>query len=550
MVRRRTRGPLTVRTRLVVGLLALLVALIAGVGAAEVVILRNVLYQRSAQALRTEVQLVVADASTGPSRPSLTGPAGPGRVTTACSALGSVTAGPKGHGTKGPTLGTQGATVLAGVLAQRGIASAVVGPGGGVLACATTAETGTARTFTVPEAAAADLVTSHGAGSGYMTLHAEGRHLLAVAQPVGSDTVLLVTDLGDDDAAVATVLLVTVIGGLVALVVAALASRPLLRSGLAPLRKVARTADAIAAGSLDQRADLARSGDEVGRLGSAFDAMVDRLQDSLDQRDDLVSQLAAREATMRRFLADASHELRTPLTAIRGGAQVLRLGAASKPAELEESLAHIQAQAERMSRLVADLLLLSRSDDPGRVAVVEPLDLGALITAERVHWTAVCAGHPVTIHVEEAWVRGDRDALIRMAANLVDNAGKYSPPGAPVDVSVLVVGNEAELAVTDRGPGIGAADRERVFERFYRGDPARSRTTGGSGLGLAIVAAIAADHGGEVGVAGAPDGAGARLVVRLPLARPASSGADPKVAAPEGTVTGVPALDPSGAAPP
>ena len=507
---------MTMRRRLLVGLLGVLVVLIAGVGTAEVVVLRHVLYQRSAQALRTELQLLAASGP-GPSTPPTT-PAGTDPAS--CSALGAVTEpGPKGPGPngtgpgKGRTLGPGGAGVLAQVLAQRGIASAVVGPEGSVLACAPAAQTGRQTSFTVPLVAAREL--SAGA-TGYATLHTGGHHLLVIAQPVGADTAILVSDLGDDDAAVGTVLLITVIGGLAALVVAGLLSRPLLRTGLAPLRKVARTADAIAAGDLDQRADLAGSPDEVGRLGAAFDAMVDRLQLSLSERDQLVDQLGAREQTMRRFLADASHELRTPLTAIRGGAQVLLLGSASDPTELAESLGHIHDQSERMSRLVADLLLLSRQEGAGPGFVREPVDLGALVSDERVHWDAISAGHPLTVDTEPAWVDGERDALVRLCANLVDNAAKYSSPGSSIDVTVHPVGGRAELVVADHGPGIAVTDRARVFERFYRGDPARSRTTGGSGLGLAIVASIAADHDGHARADETPGG-GARLVVTVPL---------------------------------
>ncbi|MGH9075529.1 MAG: HAMP domain-containing protein, partial [Acidimicrobiales bacterium] len=275
---------MTVRRRLLLGLLVVLAVLIAAVGVAEVVVLREVLYRRSAQGLRTELSLLAA--ATPASPPGA--PAAGGTESSSCSSLGPLRAppGPRGRGPgKGRSLGPGGATALAQVLAQRGIASAVVGPEGGVLACATAARTGAEASFTVPAALAGQSALAR-AESGYLTLDADGHHLLAIAQPLGTDTALLVTGLGNDDAAVDIVLLVTVAAGLAALLVAGLSSWPLLRSGLAPLAKVARTADAIAAGDLDKRAGLARSRDEVGQMGMAFDRMVDRLQETLSERDD------------------------------------------------------------------------------------------------------------------------------------------------------------------------------------------------------------------------------------------------------------------------
>lgn len=506
----------TVRGRLMAGLMGLLVVLIAGVGVTEALVLRHFLYVRSASGLRTELALLAAGSVPTPA-------AGPGAGdTTACSGLGVVPQvpvplppGPAGQ-PKGRTLGRAGAHDLAQVLAQRGVASAVVDANGAVLACARAASNGSQSGFRVP-AAAVDALTRRDASGGYVTLRARDHNLLAIAQPVGADTAILVTDLASDDAAVGTVIDVTVIGGLVALAVAALASRPLLRSALTPLSQVAATADAIAAGSLDQRADLQQRTDEVGRLGVAFDRMVDRLHASLAEREVLVGRLQVSEEAMRRLLADASHELRTPLTAIRGGAQVLRLGAAADPADLAEGLGHIEAQAERMSRLVADLLLLSRQDGRVPERPRKRIDLGELVSGERRNLIAVGAGHPVQLDTTPAWVRADPDSVVRLLANLVDNAAKYSPAGSPLQVVVAAGEDGAELVVTDHGPGIPASERELVFTRFYRGDPARARATGGIGLGLAIVAAIAADHGGTARAEEAAGG-GTRIVVTLPLA--------------------------------
>jgi two-component system OmpR family sensor kinase len=503
----------TLRRRLVAGVLALLAVLVAGVGTTEVLVVRHALYARSASGLRTELALLTAG-----SPPAAGGTAGAPTGSAGCAGLGGYPAPPlagpgPGRAPKGHTLGRGGAENLAQVLAARGVASAVVDTSGVLLACAAATPSGSQGGFGVPGAAVARLARDR---HGYVTLDADGRHLLAVAQPVGTDTAVMVTDLAGDDTALDAVLGVTVVGGLAALAVAAGVVGPLLRSGLAPLAEVAATADAVAAGRLDRRVGLGSRPDEVARLGAAFDSMVDRLEASLGERDALVEQLRASEGAMRRFLADASHELRTPLTAIRGGAQVLRLGAAADPTDLAEGLGHIQTQAERMSRLVADLMLLSRCDGGALPAVRRPVDVAGLLRAERPHLTAVAAGHPLRVAARSVTVDADADALARAVANLVDNAAKYSPAGAPIEVAARPAGDGVHLAVTDHGPGVPEADRVRIFERFYRGDPTRARATGGAGLGLAIVAGIAADHGGAVRAEETPGG-GTTIVVHLPL---------------------------------
>ncbi|MGI8428788.1 MAG: sensor histidine kinase [Solirubrobacteraceae bacterium] len=404
---------------------------------------------------------------------------------------------------------------VARALAAQSIASAIAQPDGTLLACAAAGRKGQQGSFTVP-ASLADKLSST---TGYVTVQAPGHHLLAVSEPFGRDQAILVTDIADDDTAVGVVIGVTVLGGLAALAAAAALSVPLLRAGLAPLRKIARTADAIAGGELDQRADLARSADEVGQLGAAFDRMVDRLQEALVQRETVVEHLRTQDQAMRRFLADASHELRTPLTSIRGGAQVLRLGSAANPRDLAEALGHIQSQTERMSRLVDDLLTLSRQDAGEPASPRRLIDLGALVTHQSTQWGNLAPGHPILINAAPAWVMADADALSRACANLVENAQKYSPAHTEIRLTVAQTNGHVELSVTDHGPGIPIAERQKVFERFYRGDPARSRTTGGAGLGLAIVAGVIADHGGHVRVDEGPGG-GAKIVLDLPAAPP------------------------------
>jgi two-component system OmpR family sensor kinase len=502
---------MTVRRRLVIGMLVILTVLIAAVGLADVLVLRNALYARSATGLRNDLRVLAAAPP-----PVLSGTVS-ATARSSCAGLGAppITAapGPAGEGGRAPRPGALAA--IARALASQSVASAIAGPDGALLSCRAAGRRGRQPGFAVP----VSLLRRLPGGSGYVVTRAHGRHLLAISQPIGQDRAILVADLADDDAAVGVVLVVTLVGGLAALAVAAGLSIPLLRAGLAPLRKVARTADAIAAGDLDQRADLQHSADEVGQLGAAFDRMVDRLQGALTQRDDVVERLRVQDQTMRRFLADASHELRTPLTAIRGGAQVLRLGAASDPREMTEALGHIQAQTERMSRLIDDLLTLSRQDAGQPAAPRELVDLGALIADHHARWSAPTAAR-LAIHVEPAWVLADPEALRRACSNLVENARKYSPADTEIALEVTRGASEVELTVTDHGPGIPIADRGKVFERFYRGDSARSRATGGAGLGLAIVAGIVADHQGRIRIEEPPEG-GTRIVIQLPAAVPA-----------------------------
>ncbi|MDQ2759328.1 MAG: HAMP domain-containing histidine kinase [Actinomycetota bacterium] len=510
---------MTVRRRLVIGMLAILGVLVAAIGVAEILVLRHALYQRSAQGLRNELRVLAATPPPPPSGATGTTGATAAPPAGSCAGLGSaLPPGPPGPGGKGP--GHAGATpgpgrvaAVARALAAQSIASAIARPDGSLLTCAAAGRRGQQSSFTVPASMPAKL----SATTGYVTVQARGRHLLAVSQPFGHDQAILVTDIADDDSAVSVVLAVTVLGGLAALAAAGILSVPLLRTGLAPLRKVATTADAIAGGDLDQRAGLERSADEIGQLGAAFDRMVDRLQGALVERDTVVEHLRTQDQVMRRFLADASHELRTPLTAIRGGAQVLRLGSASNPHDLAETLGHIQTQTERMSRLVDDLLTLSRQEVRQPASRRELTDLGALVADHGRQRGNVAPDHPITVNTEAAWVMADADALSRVCANLLENAQKYTPEHTEIALGVTKTNTRVELSVADQGPGIPIAERQKVFERFYRGDPARSRSTGGAGLGLAIVAAIVADHEGAVHIHDNPGG-GTKIVLDLPLA--------------------------------
>jgi two-component system, OmpR family, sensor kinase len=288
-----------------------------------------------------------------------------------------------------------------------------------------------------------------------------------------------------------------------AIVLAALAVVGLwiVRLGLRPLRQIELTAAAITAGDLSRRVDHPDEATEIGRVGSALNEMLDRIEAS-DRR-------------LRRFVADASHELRTPLAAVRAYAELFSRGAATRPEDLERSMTGITREAERMTLLVDDLLLLARLDE-GRPLGREPVDLAAL-THEAVDAARVVEpDRPIELSVEPATVTGDEARLRQVLDNLLANARAHTPAGTPVSVELRRSDGRAELTVTDHGPGLTEEQASRAFERFYRADSSRARASGGAGLGLSIVSAVTEAHGGTSEVRPTPGG-GATFAIALPL---------------------------------
>jgi two-component system, OmpR family, sensor kinase len=275
----------------------------------------------------------------------------------------------------------------------------------------------------------------------------------------------------------------------------------IIRISLRPLRRIEQTAAAITAGDLSRRVEYADPQTEVGRVGSALNAMLDRIESS-DRR-------------LRRFIADASHELRTPLAAVRAYAELFGRGAAARPADLERSMSGITRETERMSLLVDDLLLLARLDE-GRPLEQKPVDL-AVVVGEAVDAARVVEpGRPIDLSVEPATVTGDEAPLRQVVDNLLANARTHTPAGTPVSVDLGRVDGHAVLTVADRGPGLTEEQAARVFERFYRADDSRARASGGAGLGLSIVSAVTEAHGGTA-EARPTAGGGATFVITLPL---------------------------------
>jgi two-component system, OmpR family, sensor kinase len=326
---------------------------------------------------------------------------------------------------------------------------------------------------------------------------------------VDDGTVVFGARLNDMDATLAR--MVAVEGVATVLVLAALGAMALwvVRLGVRPLADMAETAGHIAAGDLSQRVEHADDRTEAGKLGAALNAMLEQIEEAFDER-------ATTEERLRRFVADASHELRTPLTSIRGYAELWRAGGLRDADDLGEAMRRMEQEARRMGLLVDDLLLLARLDQ-GRPLETAPLAFDRLVDDSVRDARAVEPDRPIDVTVEPVTVVGDDHRLRQVVGNLLANARLHTPPGTPVHVRLRATGDRARLEVADEGPGLAPDVADRIFERFYRGDPARTRARGGSGLGLSIVAAVAEAHGGRVSVDTAP-GRGARFIVELPTA--------------------------------
>ncbi len=314
---------------------------------------------------------------------------------------------------------------------------------------------------------------------------------------------------GVDDAVERLLRVVLIAGGL-ALLTATVVCWFVIRGGLKPVDDMVETAAAIASGNLSARVANQEPTTELGRLGAALNDMLGKIQTSDDAR-------AAGERRLRRFVADAAHELRTPLTSLRGYAELYRQGALKDDGSVTNAMGRIESEGARMARLVDDLLLLARLDQD-RGLERTPIDLGALVSDAVDDFRVVTPDRTATLTVEpNTMVPGDRMRLRQIIDNLLSNVRTHTPAGTAVNVSVAHTSGNAVLSVSDAGPGIAPEDQERIFERFWRADPARTRSKGGTGLGLAIVASLVEAHGGSIAIE-SKIGDGAAFIVTLPLA--------------------------------
>jgi two-component system, OmpR family, sensor kinase len=296
-----------------------------------------------------------------------------------------------------------------------------------------------------------------------------------------------------------------IISGVPTLLAALAASWLVAGRALRPLKEVAGAADEIGRRrDFGRRLSGRRSRDEVALLAASFNRMLDELQDAYRS---LGSALDAQ----RHFVADASHELRTPLTTIQGNAGLLAHGPPISEEVRRAAASDIAEESERMARLVDRMLTLARADS-GLKLELAPVELRTLVTEVSRQAGAVHPNRTVDVAAVEAAVAGDEDALRQLLWILLDNAFRHAR--SRVSVRLSVDGGWARLTVGDDGPGIAPDDRERVFERFYRADPARAGH--GAGLGLTIARWITDQHAGRILAAAGPDG-GAGLFVDLPL---------------------------------
>lgn len=277
----------------------------------------------------------------------------------------------------------------------------------------------------------------------------------------------------------------------------------LARRALALVDRVTQAAVHIThAEDLHRRLAVPGTADEIGRLVAAFNEMLDRLEQVF--------------RSQQRFVADVSHELRTPLTAIRGNLDLLKIGAVEAPEDRKTTLAAIEGEVARLSRLVNDLLFLARTDTAESL-VAQPVEMDTLLLDVFRQAQVLADGISLTLgHEDQASVEGDPDRLRQLFLNLVDNALKYNRPGGQVTLSLYREGNWVKVVVEDTGIGIPAEAIPHLFERFYRVDKARSRGQGGTGLGLAIAKEVTDSHGGHIEVESA-EGKGSRFTVWLPF---------------------------------
>jgi two-component system OmpR family sensor kinase len=297
------------------------------------------------------------------------------------------------------------------------------------------------------------------------------------------------------------------LAGPVALLATAAGGWWLARRALRPVERMASTAAAIGVDRLDDRVPEPRTRDELAYLARTLNTMLDRIRDGVQEQ--------------RRLVADASHELRTPLAAMRSEIDV-SLRADALPPAARDVLTSAREEVDRLSRTVDDLLTLATVDGDGLHLITQHADVADVARAVTDALDSLARSRGVTVERrgEPALVRVDADRVAHAVRNVIENAIEFSPAGGTVVVTTAATGATGRLVVEDEGPGVPAELRERIFDRFFRADPSRTRRTGGSGLGLAITREIVAAHGGDVHVEERAHGSA--FVIDLPAAAGAS----------------------------
>lgn len=345
----------------------------------------------------------------------------------------------------------------------------------------------------------------------------------STSESAGSVTVALPLDSANETLRATAVSFLLV--GLVLSTVGGIAGYFLVRRSLRPLKQIEWVAGRIASGELSERVPDYPVGTEVGSLALSLNTMLTQIENSFHARD-------VSERKMRRFVSDASHELRTPLAAIRGYGELYRLGGVPDE-RVGEVMGRIESESSRMGTLVTSLLTLARLDEE-RPLNITTVDLRDLADEVRSDLQALDPKRPVQVtglngdpDLQELKIAADHDQLTQVLLNLLGNIHRYTPSDCPVEILVGTLQQSAYIVIRDHGPGVGEGEQQRIFERFYRTDQSRARTSGGSGLGLSIVAAIIEAHQGAVTASETPGG-GLTVTITLPIEQPhlTSSGAE------------------------
>ncbi|GHO80179.1 two-component sensor histidine kinase [Ktedonobacter sp. SOSP1-85] len=312
-----------------------------------------------------------------------------------------------------------------------------------------------------------------------------------------------VTPLGRLDASIQAFRMILPLLGLTSLFLALLGSWAIAGNALRPITRMIQTAQTITLSrDLSRRIEMPAHHDELGRLAATF--------------NELLASVEAAHRTQQRLVADASHELRAPLTAILGNIELLHHQQNMPAGDREEALAELEREATRLSRLVADLLMLARAD-AGIGLKRRPIDVDLLVLDAFHEARHLAQGQTLRLGpFEPAHIEGDEDRLKQLLLILLDNALKYTPAGGEVVLGLRPQEERVDILVRDTGVGIAPEALPHVFERFYRADPARSRDPGGTGLGLPIAQWIVEQHQGTIRLESQP-GQGTLVTVRLPL---------------------------------
>ena len=347
-------------------------------------------------------------------------------------------------------------------------------------------------------------------GSKPFTVEAPGAdfRVATTVLPSSLGSVIVAQSLSDFDKTTHQIGVVFLIIGGIVLLFIAFASRQVIKVSMKPLKKIEETAEQIAAGDLSARLENFEPDTEVGRLSTSLNQMLSRIEDSFAAR-------AESEDKLRRFVADASHELRTPLTSIRGFAELHRQGAVPEGEKTKELISRIEKESIRMGSLVEDLLMLARIDQ-SRELVMADVDLSHLVQEAVSSASAAGPEHPITSDIAgDIHTQGDADKIYQVVTNLLANARAHTPVGTAIHVATYSNKDGSYVIVADKGPGLTAEDQMHIFERFYRVDTSRQRSSNdGSGLGLSIVDEVMKAHGGTVSVASEP-GKGATFTLHF-----------------------------------